>query len=335
MQTGSGGNTYQWIDDWAKIPETQSAKAGWAHPGIVVTESGDVISYHQGDPRVLVFDKDGELKSSWESGLTEAHGMTLVKEDGSEYLWIADNGSKRDFQYGYDYPPGAESKSGQVVKTTLDGHRLMSLERPDIPVYQSTRYAPTTVAVNEERFGGNGDIWVGDGYGASYVHRFDKDGTYLSSINGEEGAGHFNCPHGIFIDRRKSEPELYIADRANARIQVYDLEGNFKRAFGTDFLTTPSAFVSYGDQLIVAELRARLAVLDMNDNLVTYLGDNLQVCDVNGWPNNRDEQGKVIPTRLLETGKFNSPHGMAVDANGNLYIAEWLVGGRFVKLVKA
>jgi DNA-binding beta-propeller fold protein YncE len=203
-----------------------------------------------------------------------------------------------------------------------------------VDVYESTRYAPTTVAVDEERLGGSGDIWVGDGYGASYVHRFDRSGNHLLSINGEEGAGRFNCPHGIFIDRRKPEPEIYVADRGNGRVQVYDLEGRFKRSFGEDFLTTPSAFVTYGESMVIAELRARLTIVDINDNLLTYVGDNSEVCSVNGWPNNRDESGNVVPTALLEPGKFNSPHGLAVDANGNLYVAEWLIGGRFTRLAK-
>ena len=86
--------------------------------------------------------------------------------------------------------------------------------------------------------------------------------------------------------------------------------------------------------MIIAELQARLTVLDAADRLVCYLGDNAEVCDVGGWPNNRNEAGEVVPTSLLEQGKFNSPHGMAVDADGNIYVAEWLIGGRFVKLVK-
>ena len=84
--------------------------------------------------------------------------------------------------------------------------------------------------------------------------------------------------------------------------------------------------------MIIAELRARLAVTDMNDELLAYIGDNQQVCDVEGWPNNTGDEGQIIPTSLLEAGKFNSPHGLAVDANGNLYVAEWLIGGRVTKL---
>ena len=332
MRVGSKENSYDWVDNWAQIPESDSSRMGWAHPGIVVTESGNVITCHPGDPEVMTFDGEGNLLSSWQGDFADAHGMTLVNEGGVEFLWIADNGSKRHHDHDYEYPPGESPVPGKAFKTTLDGETVMSLETPPLPVYEDTRYSPTAVSVNEERFGGNGDVWVADGYGASYVHRFTKGGEYVGSINGEEGAGAFNCPHGIFIDRRKAEPELYVADRANARVQVYDMEGGFERSFGTDFLTTPSAFVTHGDLMVVAELRARLAVIDMNDELITYLGDNAQVCEVEGWPNNKSDEGRTIPTSLLETGKFNSPHGLAVDPNGNLYVAEWLIGGRVTKL---
>ena len=335
MRIGSGENTYQWDEGWAKLPDTESVRNGWAHHGVAVTESGDVVTFHPGDSTILVLDSTGSVRRTWELPVADAHGITLVKQGGTEYLWIADNGRKRQFQIGYEYPPTSGPYSGQVIKTTLDGEIVATLPKPDLHVYDTGNYSPTFVAVNEERHGGNGDIWVTDGYGESHIHRFSKAGEYLSSINGDEGrAGRFNCPHGIFIDRRKDDGELYIADRTNHRVQVYDLEGRFKRSFGSDFLSSPSGFVTHGDLMVVAELRARLAVLDKDDNLLCYLGDNEQVCAADGWPNNRNTGGELVPSALLEPGKFNSPHGMAVDAQGNLYVAEWLIGGRFIKLEK-
>ncbi|HAE34071.1 MAG: hypothetical protein FI713_03690 [SAR202 cluster bacterium] len=97
------------------------------------------------------------------------------------------------------------------------------------------RISETSVAVDEIAQGGSRDIWVSVGYGANLVHRYSRDGGYNFTIDGSHGAGHFNCPHGIFIDRRRDLPELYVADRANSRIQVFDLEGRLIWSFGSDF----------------------------------------------------------------------------------------------------
>ena len=309
MRIGSGAHAYEWIDHWAKIPESEDFRTGFSHGDIVITDAGEVITFHQGEPKVLVFDKEGNLKRSWATPLANAHGMVLVREDGPENLWLADN------------------VSGQVVKYDLTGQLVMSIHRPDLPIYRDGEYKPTAVAVNEERHGGNGDIWVADGYGENHVHRYDKSYSYIGSINGEEGAGPFDQAHGIFVDVRKSEPELYIADRGNGRVQVYDLDGKFKRAFGSDFLVRPGSFTTHGDLTIIGEHRgSRLTVVDADDGFVCYIGENPGVSATEGFPN--------VPTDLIVPGKFNSPHGQAADRDGNLYVTEWLIGGRYTKLVK-
>ena len=111
----------------------------------------------------MIYDEAGNLQRQWDIYLSDGHEISLVKERGAEYLWFADPGAKRDPKTGYEYPPGA--RRPQVVKTDLDGRTMMSLEIPPVTIYSEDDYSPTSVAVNEERFGGNGDIWVSDGYG--------------------------------------------------------------------------------------------------------------------------------------------------------------------------
>ena len=313
MQLGDGSFRYEWIDNWARIPQTASGQANGRTHGVVVTQAGNVMVFNQADPAVLTFDADGKLIDSWGDRFAGAHGMTLVQEDGCECLWLTDQGTC------------------EVVKTTLDGQTVMNIEKPDVPHYRNGgKYSPTWVAVAEEHFGGNGDIFVTDGYGSSVIHRFDRAGKHLNSFDGTAGqAGAFKCPHGIWVDWRRGG-ELYVADRGNHRVQVYDLEGNYKRVFGDDFLTSPCGFVTHGDLLLTPELRARLMILDGDDKPAAVLGDNADVCEIDGWPNH-NVQGRP---ELIEAGKFNSPHGMAADPDGNLYIVEWIVGGRITKLAK-
>ena len=274
-----------------------------------MTESGVVIVFNQATPAVVFYDQQGQLFRSWGNRFPGAHGMTLVKEGDTEYLWLVD------------------SVTGEVVKTTLDGRTVQQIEKPQIEIYEKGgKYAPTWVAVNEERFGGNGDIWVTDGYGSNILHRYDKTGRYIDWYGGKNGNPEFKCPHGIWIDQRKAEPELYIADRGNHRVQVYNMDGQLKRIFGDDILTSPCGFNAAGKYLLVPELKARIAILDENDELVCYLGENDGIYDLEGWPNH--------PKALIHAGLFNSPHGIAADHDGNIYVTEWIIGGRITKLAQ-
>ncbi len=310
MQIGQGSFTYEWIENWALIPATETGKTNGRTHGVVVSKTGDVLVFNQAQPGVLRFNPQGRLVSAWGDRFHGAHGMTLVEENGIEYLWLVDQDST------------------EVVKTTLDGKVMLSIVRAPHVIYQSgKKYVPTWAAVNEERFGGNGDVWVTDGYGAHFVHRYSKTGAYLGSINGTEGqAGAFNCPHGIMFSYRKGEPELYIADRGNNRLQVYDPQGNYKRMV-KDAYFSPCGFVFQGEYLYMPELCAVVTVLDGNDKIVAQLGHNHAVTKVQGWPN-------LAGSEHVAAGKFNSPHGMAVGPNGDLYIAEWIIGGRITKLGK-
>jgi len=336
-----GRVTYAWVDAWAEIPDSAGRRNGWAHHGVAVSQSGEVITFHPGDATVLVFATDGTLRRSWEAPVMEAHGMALAMDGSVEHLWIADPGAKRDPRLGYGYAPGP--RRGQVRKFDLSGAPVLSLARPPSEVYRTGTWSPTSVTVFEEHRGGTGDIWVGDGYGESQVQRYARDGEYLGSITGDEGrAGRFDCPHGVLIDTRRAEPELYIADRTNRRIQVYDTSGRFKRTFGHEFLTSPSAFAVSGDFLIVAELFGRLTVLDGDDRLVGYLGSHPVIAPaadaagthLPGWPNRLGPDGAPVRPGDLEPGVFNSPHGVAVDGAGNLYVVEWMIGGRYTRLVR-
>jgi sugar lactone lactonase YvrE len=265
------------------------------------------VVLHVSNPAVLIFDSAGKVVDAWGDRFPGAHGLTLVEENGVEYLWLTD------------------FKTGEVTKATLSGETVLSLPAPDYPGFNDPKYAPTWVAVFEERYGGNGDIWVADGYGAANLHRYDKTGRYLSTIDGTKGAGRFRHPHGIYIDPRKREPELYVADRMNRRVQVFDPNGQFRRVLGDTADTSPCGFAPYGDFTLIPEApyRARLSIIDPRDRLVATIAANDEICARAGFPNERS---------LFTPGRFVTPHSAAADSAGNIYVVEWVTGGRITKL---
>jgi len=197
MADDSQNLNYQWIDDWGRTSQSEYSRLGWAHPGMATTRDGRLVTCDSGEAEIKVFTQDGELLESWKGSFVDAHGITITGNDVNEEIWIADNGSKRHIRYEYDYAPDADQTSGRVFKMAFGGEELFELPFPRHDAYRDERYAPTSVAVNEKTYGGNGDVWVADGYGASLVHRYSAQGDLVGTIDGTEGAGHFDCPHGI------------------------------------------------------------------------------------------------------------------------------------------
>jgi hypothetical protein len=297
---------FGWVEDWIRVPEPSVLPGAGRTHGVVCTRNDDVLIFHQAQPSVLHYNASGVLIATW-GDYPGAHGMTLVEEGGEEFLWLTD-----EF-------------SGKVEKCNLRGEVVAALLTPPHAAYRDTRFIPTWVAVDEERHGGTGDIWVADGYGAQLVHRFDSAGAYLQTIDGTEGAGRFRCPHGLGFDLRSGkERNLYIADRGNKRLQVYAPDGSFRKTSGESFLTSPDIFIPLGNLALIPELFGRLTLLDMNDQPLGFIGEHPGLQTYPGWANE-------IP---VTPGLFNSPHSAAADGRGNIYVVEWRTGGRVVKLVK-
>ncbi|MBM7565433.1 hypothetical protein [Paenibacillus sacheonensis] len=301
---GSATHSYEVASGWGKLPE--GITYGYTH-GIVVDENDNVYVHNTSKDSVVVFDKDGNFKTSWgaefEGG---AHGFYLHRDnDGVEYLYFAD------------------TNRSLVVKTTLNGDVLLEIGTPDRPDLYDTerRYVPTDVCVAP-----NGDIYVSDGYGQYHIHHYDAKGTYIRTFGGRGSEpGKVIEPHGISINLRGSEPEVYVADRGNGRIQVFTLEGEHKR-FVDHNLDRPCSFYFFGDEVYLPDLDSRITVLDSEDRLITHLGEDQKAYKQEGWPN--------LPKSYYRPDKFSSPHGVCVDSQGNVFVAEWIFDGRITKLIR-
>jgi hypothetical protein len=332
MRVSAGNLEFEWMGDWAELPSEETVARGWSHHGMAYSNEGQIVTFHPTKPLVIILTTEGELVRSFEIPVTEAHGLTLSTDaqGTSQSIWIADNGRKRDPDYDYDYMP--DPLQSKVVRVSMSGIVEMELNEPAVPGLQGESFSATSVIAFDEHLGGNGDIWVADGYGKSLVHRYNSKGDYLRSIDGTRGAGRFDCPHSLWIDTRPGTPELLVADRANGRVQVFDMEGGYIRTIGADYFDRPTVFSSYGENLLVGELNARVTVVGPNDELIGYIGDNTPVSEEPAWPNEPDDADIPRRTSRLVEGLFNSPHGITADDDGNIYVTEWLIGGRYTKL---
>lgn len=330
MQLGANGLRYEWIEGWADLSAPAVGRA-WPHHGIVAADDDLIVSFHPSEPQLLFFDCAGEVRRAVPTEIVEAHGITVSVVAGQQRLWLADAAMRKDAERAY---ASAEDDSGSaVLEVDLDGRVLRRLPRPPAELYRDGQYRPTCAVAFDARYGGNGDIWVADGYGSNLVHRFTSASEHVAALTGLEGAGSFEVPHALLIDTRHGDPELYVADRANGRIQVYDMDGTYRRAVGEAFLSRPTWMAVHDGWLFVVEfLPPRLTVLDVDDQLVTIIGEDVAAPDRDEWPNQLDPAGDLMRPSSLAAGRFNSPHAIAVDHVGNIYVTEWLIGGRTTKL---
>jgi hypothetical protein len=318
---------YRWASDWGSLPG--SRPAGWAHPGIATLQTGEIIATHPDGRTLVFFSTDGDVIRTLDSKLTEVHSITPVVERDATTIWLSDPGFKL-------VPAGNASamqpnRRGQVIALDLDGNARRRLPLPD-GYRRGAVYRPTSVVVDERSLGGDGSIWVADGYGLGLVHRFSSSGQHLLALSGEESGRAFSTPHGLFIDRSRDAAQLYVADRGNQCVQVFDLEGRFKESFGGAYLTSPSAFAVVDGYLLIVELRARVVAVDHRRRPTAILGDNEAVSDTERWPNEVATDGSTSRPKHFAPRKFHSPHAITVDAAGNIYVAEFVLGGRQLKL---
>lgn len=278
------------------------------HSGVAVLEDGLCVA-HPGKPQLLVYDDGVVVRTIDFPDLLEPHGFTLA----GDRMWIGDVGFKRRV-HGPEF--ATERTRGRVVLVERDGTIVGELADP------GDGWSPTAIAVVGD------DVWVADGYGRSLVHRFDAEGRHKQTLTGEEGAGRFDCPHCVAA----VGDEVLVCDRANGRIQAYAPDGRFLRVLGEGVVATPTDIASLGDRIAVTDFtKARLTILALDGTLVEHVGEDASAPIRDGWPNARDEAGDLVRPQLAD-GLLNSPHTVAADPDGTLYVTEWLLGGRLSRL---
>ena len=310
---GVGDHVYEAYHDWGELPA--SIQYGNTH-GVVEDSQGRIYVHHtvgstsENSDSMVVFDAKGKFIKSWGKDFKGgAHGLYIRREGSTEFLYLCD------------------TKRGVVVKATLDGEEVFTLGYPDkSEAYkpgadgQLPKYSPTNLAVAP-----NSDIYVGDGYGSSYVNQYNSKGEYLRTFGGKgKEAGKLDCPHGIAVDMRTGSPILTIADRANNRIQRFTLGGEHIDFISGTNLPCHFSYFHNGD-VVVPDLGARVTLMDRNNQVIEQLGDD----SATKWQDTRKlSRDKFTP------GKFVCPHSACFDHEGNIFVVEWVEVGRVTKLKK-
>ena len=289
VELGSGDYVYETTgENWGKLPDDVTYKEATA---VAVDADDNVYVFNRGTHPMIVFNSEGDIIDTWGDGMFNVpHGVT-VGPDGNVYcVDVADH---------------------SIRKFTPQGKLLMELQagHPTPAMSGDPFNRPAHLAVDKE----TGDLFVTDGYSNARVHRYDPTGRLITSW-GESGTGpgQFNIVHNVVVDE---EGLVYIADRENQRVQVFDRDGNFQ--------------TQWNDMSRVAAI-----CMDAGDDPLVYLGEYYCGIGSNSMGTNlgprvsvMDRQGNVL-ARLgtnsygEEPGRFYSPHGIAVDSKGDIYVAE-------------
>lgn len=308
-------NPYSLVENWAKLPEGRA----WGDIGSVAVDSkGNVWVIDKcgsnncigstADP-VLEFDPSGRFVKSFGAGkLLTPHSVYLDKNDN---VWVVDERGADEKELVN--APNAKGKAVDVIKFDSDGNVLLTLGTSgtvgDPP---NAFFRPASVVV-----GPSGDIFVSDGYPGEHdtvarIVKFSKDGRFLKTWGTRGKAeGDFEFPHSLAMDTRG---RLFVADRGNNRIQIFDSDGRFLEAW-TQFGDPTAIFIDGRDRLYVAD-----------DEIVDpktpghYAGI---------WVGSaKDGVAQAFIPALSASGKdhlgrsFAGAEGIAADADGNIYAAE-------------
>lgn len=278
------GQKYQVFDLWAKRPR----RAVFVDVVAIAVDSRDqVYVLNRGPQPILVFDRDGNFLRSWGEGdFVRVHSMYIDSEGN---LFCADD----DGHVITKWSPEGEllltlGEKGQATDTGYDGRDYLSIKRGGPPFNR-----PTDISVAS-----NGDIYVTDGYGNARVHCFSAEGDLKFSW-GEPGDGpsQFHIPHGLVID---NQDRVLVSDRENNRIQIFTLQGELITIW--EGLYRPNSIRLGPDNVLyVAELTNRVSFWSLDGKLLDRWGD----------------EGMSV-----EAGGFVSPHGVAVDSHGDIYVGE-------------
>ena len=293
MIIDAGERQYELVEGWGELPPGWI----WGQVGAVGVDSRDQVHvFTRTEHPYMIFDRAGHLVDQWgEQIFEDAHGICIAPNDD---VFLVDRNPQ------------------VVLKFNSAGRHLLSLGKRHHPSdtgytdeNRKVLYAgppfhhPTDVSLSP-----NGEFYVSDGYRNTRVHKYGADGTLLFSW-GEpgDGPGQFNLVHSVWEHQGK----VYVADRQNNRIQLFTPTGDYLATW-PGFDQPCKIYVDNHDVMYVAELGARISIVDLDGNILGRWGGE----------------------KSHKPGEFFGPHGIWTDSEGSIYVAEVLQGARLQKFAR-
>ena len=237
----SAATDFTAVADWLKLPEGRQ-NLGNMHGDVAVSSAGEVyVSVQDPTAGLQVYAPDGKFLRNVPNAPSDFHGFVIRKQADGEFIY------------------GATMRGQTVYKLRLDGGIVMTIGSSSIPDQYKTKNARSgqlALVLTGVDVAPNGDIYVTDGYASDFIHRFDRNGKYLSSFGGKAAPYSFNTLHKLAIDTRFEPNRIIAVARANNRVVHMSLTGEFLGVVAKDLLL-PAAVVISGNDAIIGELTGR------------------------------------------------------------------------------
>ena len=316
--------------DFTSIPDYPNLPDGMNFgevPGVAVNSKGHVFVFSRSNSatgpafgaaaaQLFEFDENGNYVREMGRGLyawSEAHSVRIDKDDN---IWAIDKGSNMIIKF---------NPHGRVVwvfgrrQEAADGAEALGHPDPPLPPVDGLFRQPTDVAWDSQ-----GNTYITDGYINSRVAKIDKNGDWVKSWGSKgSGTGQFNLPHSIAIDLQDN---IYVGDRSNRRIQVFDTDGNFKRMFSIDVPPDPPSRSVNGATPTGTRLKEVIGApnsicITPGPNQVLFVGESTYPGRIFKVALDGKVLG-VIGRSGRNLGQFSGAHALACPSEHEIYAAE-------------
>jgi sugar lactone lactonase YvrE len=296
-------------------------------PGVAVNSRGHVFVFSRSNSatgpafgaaaaELFEFDQNGTFVREIGKGLyawSEAHSVRIDRNDN---IWAIDKGSNMVVRF---------NPLGRVVwvfgrrQEAADGAEPLGHPDPPLPPVDGNFRQPTDIAWDSQ-----GNSYITDGYINSRVAKFDKNGDWVKSWGSKgSGPGQFNIPHSIAIDRQDN---VYVGDRTNHRIEVFDTDGNFKRMFSIEVPPDPTSkavngATPTGDRLKQAIGAPNSMCITPGPVQVLFVGESTYPGRIFKVALDGTVLG-VIGRSGRNLGQFSGAHAIACPSEREIYVGE-------------